>query len=111
MEPETASEKAITAAGLVRHKAKLVGRGTSEDGVASGCNEVLARLLKGGKILSAESTLLNAELWMTGASLAKRAELQEAELRCSLLCSTAASENNVLARLHKGGEKLRAEST
>ena len=95
MEPEAASEKAITAAGLVRHTAELVRRGTFEDGVASGCTKVLARLHKGGKILTAESTLLYAEPWMTGASLAERAELQEAELWYSLLCLTSASEKAI----------------
>ena len=107
LEPEAASEKAITVAGLVRHKAELVRRGTSEDGVASGCTNVLARLCKGGKILTAESTLLDAELWTTGASLTKSAELHEAELWCTVLCLTF----NVLARLHKGGEIQIAVST
>ena len=87
LEPDAASEKATTGASLVRRKVGQVRRGTSDVGVASGCTTVFARLRGGGKILAAKFTLLDVKLWMTGASLTKKAELLAAVLWCSLLCT------------------------
>ena len=90
MEPDAASEKATTGASLVRRKVGQVRRGTSDVGVASGCTTVFARLRGGGKLLAAEFTLLEAKLWMSGASLAKKVELLAAVLCVSLAGGEAA---------------------
>ena len=89
MEPHAATEVSATGARLVCRLAELVKgkRGASVVGVAFDCNKCLARL-QGGKILVAESArLLLANLEMTGASLAKKAKLLQAGLRCTLLCT------------------------